>query len=103
MLRSLAAMYASRVNQARRLLLRPVLLLRPRLLERLALLRRLEELRLLLPVADGTLAPFARASESPIAIACFRLVTRLPLRPLRSVPCFRSLIARSTDFFEASP
>jgi hypothetical protein len=32
-----------------------------------------EELRLL-----GTFAPFSRASESPIAIACLRLVTLPP-------------------------
>jgi hypothetical protein len=33
------------------------------------------------PRAIGTLAPSRRASESPIAIACFRLVTFLPERP----------------------
>jgi hypothetical protein len=44
----------------------------------------------------GTLAPALRASESPIAIACFRLVTRFPERPLFNVPSFRSRIARST-------
>jgi hypothetical protein len=44
----------------------------------------------------GTLAPARRASESPMAIACLRLVTRLPERPLRSVRCLRSCIARST-------
>jgi hypothetical protein len=44
----------------------------------------------------GTLAPALRASESPIAIACFRLVTRLPERPLLNVPSLRSCIARST-------
>jgi len=31
-----------------------------------------------------------------MAIACLRLVTFLPERPLRSVPCLRSCIARST-------
>lgn len=36
----------------------------------------------------GTFAPFFRASERPIATACFRLVTFLPLRPLFSVPRF---------------
>jgi hypothetical protein len=46
---------------------------------------------------DGTLPPFFRASDSPIAIACFLLVTLLPLRPLRKVPCLRFRIARSTD------
>jgi hypothetical protein len=50
----------------------------------------------------GTLAPSFRASESPIAIACFLLVTFLPL-PLFSLPCFSSCIVFSTlscDFFE---
>jgi hypothetical protein len=45
----------------------------------------------------GTLAPFSRASDSPIAIACFRLVTRLPL-PLFSVPRLRRRIADLTAF-----
>jgi hypothetical protein len=44
----------------------------------------------------GTFAPARRASESPIAIACLRLVTRFPERPLLSVPRLRSIIARST-------
>jgi hypothetical protein len=44
----------------------------------------------------GTFAPALRASDKPIAIACLRLVTRLPERPLLSVPCFRSCIARFT-------
>ena len=44
----------------------------------------------------GTLPPARRASDSPIAIACFRLVTFLPDRPLFSVPRFRSCIAFST-------
>jgi hypothetical protein len=48
----------------------------------------------------GTLAPSRRASDKPIAIACLRLVTFLPERPLLSVPRLRSRIARST-FFEA--
>ena len=30
----------------------------------------------------GTLAPFLRASDSPMAMACLRLLTVLPLRPL---------------------
>jgi hypothetical protein len=34
----------------------------------------------------GTFFPSRRASESPIAIACFRLFTFLPERPLFSVP-----------------
>ncbi len=48
----------------------------------------------------GTLAPERRASERPIAIACLRLLTVLPERPLFSLPRLRSCIARST-FFEA--
>jgi hypothetical protein len=44
----------------------------------------------------GTLAPAFRACESPIAIACFLLVTFLPDRPLFKVPFFRSCIAFST-------
>jgi len=34
----------------------------------------------------GTFAPARRASESPIAIACLRLVTFLPELPLFNVP-----------------
>lgn len=45
---------------------------------------------------SGTLAPSFLASDKPIAIACFRLVTVLPLRPLFSSPRFSSCIARST-------
>jgi hypothetical protein len=44
----------------------------------------------------GTLAPAALASERPIAIACLRLVTFGPERPLFKVPALRSFIARST-------
>jgi hypothetical protein len=44
----------------------------------------------------GTLPPSLRASERPIAIACFLLVTFLPERPLFSEPCLRSCIASST-------
>jgi hypothetical protein len=43
----------------------------------------------------GTLAPFSRASLSPIAMACLRLVT-FPPEPDRSVPRFRRRIALST-------
>lgn len=46
----------------------------------------------------GTFFPFALASESPIAIACFRLFTFFPEPPERSVPRFRLCIARSTSF-----
>jgi hypothetical protein len=51
----------------------------------------------------GTLAPFFLASDKPIAIACLRLLTFLPLLPLRKVPFFFLCIALSTvlrDFFE---
>jgi len=44
----------------------------------------------------GTLPPDRRASESPIAIACLRLVTFLPERPERSLPRFISCMLRST-------
>jgi hypothetical protein len=48
----------------------------------------------------GTFAPFFRASERPMAIACFRLFTRppRPAFPLRSVPLLRLFIALRTDF-----
>src|SRR5690349_22149241 len=52
--------------------------------------------RLLLLERDGTLPPARRASERPMAMACLRLVTFLPDRPLRSVPALRSCIARLT-------
>jgi hypothetical protein len=51
----------------------------------------------------GTFAPAALASERPIAIACLRLVTFRPERPLFKVPALHSFIARSTladAFFE---
>jgi hypothetical protein len=48
---------------------------------------------------EGTLAPFSRASLSPIAIACLRLFT-VPPDPLLSVPRFRRRMADST-FFDA--
>lgn len=41
----------------------------------------------------GTLSPSRRASERPMAIACFGLVTFFPLRPLRSLPSFISCIS----------
>jgi hypothetical protein len=44
----------------------------------------------------GTLAPARRASERPMAMACFRLVTFFPEPPLRKVPRFRSLITLAT-------
>ena len=53
----------------------------------------------------GTLAPFFLASESPIAMACFRLVTLPPFPPLpeRSVPFFLRRMALSTRFEAAVP
>ena len=44
----------------------------------------------------GTLPPTRRASDKPIAIACLRLVTFLPDRPLRKVPRLRSRIVFAT-------
>src|SRR5438270_11529306 len=44
----------------------------------------------------GTFPPARRASDSPMAIACLRLFTRLPDPPLFSVPCLRLCIARFT-------
>src|SRR6185503_2014014 len=41
----------------------------------------------------GTFAPAFRACESPIAIACLRLVTFFPDLPLFNVPFLRSCIA----------
>jgi hypothetical protein len=46
--------------------------------------------------AGGTFFPALRASDNPIAIACFGLVTFLPLRPLFSLPCFIAFISVST-------
>jgi len=51
----------------------------------------------------GTLAPELRASESPIAIACLRLVTFLPERPDLSLPRFISCIVFLTFRWEAAP
>jgi hypothetical protein len=51
----------------------------------------------------GTFIPAALASDNPIAIACLRLFTFRPERPLFKVPALRSFIARSTlaeAFFE---
>src|SRR2546428_3149801 len=46
----------------------------------------------------GTFAPERRASDSPMAMACLRLVTFLPELPERSVPRLRSRITFSTFF-----
>jgi hypothetical protein len=53
----------------------------------------------------GTLAPFSRASDKPIAIACFRDFTfpPLPPGPLRKEPRLRRRIALSTRFDAALP
>jgi hypothetical protein len=53
----------------------------------------------------GTLAPFLRASESPMAMACFLLVTRPPLPPFpeRKVPFFSRCNAFLTDRLAAFP
>jgi hypothetical protein len=53
----------------------------------------------------GTLAPALRASERPIAIACFRDVTTPPFPPLpeRSVPSLSRCKAPSTLFVAALP
>jgi uncharacterized membrane protein len=47
----------------------------------------------------GTFAPFLRASERPMAMACFLLFTLPPLPPLpeRNVPLFFRRMALSTD------
>jgi hypothetical protein len=44
----------------------------------------------------GTFPPARRASDRPMAMACLRLFTRLPERPLFSVPRFLLCIARFT-------
>jgi hypothetical protein len=53
----------------------------------------------------GTFAPFLRASERPIAIACFLLFTvpPFPFLPERRVPAFLRRIALPTLFFAALP
>ena len=53
----------------------------------------------------GTFAPFFRASDSPIAIACLRFFTLppCPLLPRLSVPCLRRRIALSTRLLAAFP
>jgi hypothetical protein len=53
----------------------------------------------------GTFAPFARASESPIAIACLRLFTvpPFPPGPDLSVPRFLRRMALATVLLAARP
>ena len=51
----------------------------------------------------GTFWPAALASDNPIAMACLRLFTLRPERPLFKVPDLRFFIARLTEpdaFFE---
>jgi len=55
------------------------------------------------PGLRGTFAPLFRASDKPIAIACFRLFTVLPVLPDLSVPFFLRRIALSTRFEAALP
>ena len=47
----------------------------------------------------GTLAPFFRASDNPIAMACFLLFTRppFPALPDRNIPFFLRCVALFTD------
>ena len=53
----------------------------------------------------GTLAPFLRASDRPMAMACLRLVTTPPLPPFpeRSLPRFSLCIAFLTLSLAALP
>ena len=53
----------------------------------------------------GTFAPFFRASDNPIAIACLRLFTvpPCPFFPRLSVPFFRRCIARFTLLLAPRP
>jgi hypothetical protein len=53
--------------------------------------------------ADGTFAPDRRASDRPMAMACFRLFTRRPEPPDRSLPRFISCMARSTFWLALGP
>lgn len=55
------------------------------------------------PRLRGTLAPFFRASDSPMAIACLRLLTVLPLLPDLSVPFLRRRMALATRLDAAFP
>jgi len=60
--------------------------------------QRREQALTIQPFLAGTFFPALRASDNPIAIACFLLVTLLPLRPLFNFPCFIARISRSTLF-----
>jgi hypothetical protein len=59
---------------------------------------KLQVLRYYLLGFGGTFAPFLRASERAMAMACFGLVTFLLLRPLLSLPTCISRISVSTCF-----
>jgi hypothetical protein len=76
----------------RELFLLEPFLLEPFLLEPFLLEPFLLELFLLEPFLAGTFFPAARASESPMAMACLRLFTFFLERPDRNVPVFRSCI-----------
>ncbi|MCU1347235.1 MAG: hypothetical protein JWO56_265 [Acidobacteria bacterium] len=52
---------------------------------------------------DGTLPPAARASEIPMAMACFRLFTFLPEPPLFNFPSPYSCITFEIFFFDFGP
>lgn len=54
-------------------------------------------------LGGGTFAPERRASDSPIATACFGFVTFFPLLPLFSLPRLNSCISRSTLFCALGP
>jgi hypothetical protein len=54
------------------------------------------------PGGGGTFAPSLRASDKPIAMACFGFFTLLPL-PDFSLPRLNSCISRSTDFCALGP
>jgi hypothetical protein len=64
-----------------------------------------EVIRIQLDFLGGTLAPFLRASERPMAIACFRLLTVPPLPPFPDfkVPRFLRRSALPTDLAAAFP
>ena len=51
----------------------------------------------------GTFAPPRRASDKPMAIACFRVLTVIPARPRVSFPRLRSCIAFFTFCWALGP
>jgi len=77
---------------------RAAVFLEPAAVVRAAVFVRPAALRVRLPRAprSGTSAPSRRASDSPMAIACLRLVTFRPVLPLRNVPSLRSRMVCST-------